>query len=336
MRRGASTPIDNARDRHSVPVVAALPDRHSRSRRTSTACSTDRTSRWAGTRTPFAERREAAIDIDFDALPLKEYVAYLPDKARIDLADGALTTRLKVVVRRRQPGERKLEVRGDAPSRRARAEAPRRIVAGRGRSNLAWRSIASMCSAATFASRRLAVDAPAIDVRRLADGRSSSRNRCSTRPARRDVTRPADGATPDAPWAVTWRRPRSRRAGSPSATKPRRSASSLADVASMRRICRRSRARRRTSRCRSSRPIASPSFKGEADVEPLVPRRPARSISRSSRSALLFPYYKDALAVDVQKGSLDLRGALRATRRRQSEALRRRGVHQRSRARLSR
>ena len=65
-----------------------------------------------GTTAPFAERREAALDIDFDALPLKDYVAYLPAKPRVDLAGGALTTRLKVVFVDGQAGR--------APARPAR------------------------------------------------------------------------------------------------------------------------------------------------------------------------------------------------------------------------
>ena len=67
-----------------------------------------------GTTTPFAERREAALDIDLDALPLPSYVAYLPGKPRVDLTGGALTTRLKIVFVDGPPSERRLELRGDA------------------------------------------------------------------------------------------------------------------------------------------------------------------------------------------------------------------------------
>src|SRR4029450_2055364 len=72
-----------------------------------------------GNTIPFAERREAAIDVDFDALPLKDYAAYLPVKPAGDRAGGTVSgatvpTRLKVVFVDGAPGERKLEVRGDA------------------------------------------------------------------------------------------------------------------------------------------------------------------------------------------------------------------------------
>ena len=61
-----------------------------------------------GSSAPFAERREAAIDVDLDALPLKDYLAYLPVRLRVDVAGGALTTRLKVVFVDGKPGERRL------------------------------------------------------------------------------------------------------------------------------------------------------------------------------------------------------------------------------------
>src|SRR5262249_51954860 len=47
-------------------------------------------------------------------------------------------------------------------------------------------------------------------------------------------------------------------------------------------------------------------FKGEADVEPLVPAATGTFDLKKFSLGLLFPYYKDVLAVDVQKGSLDL------------------------------
>ena len=68
----------------------------------------------AGTTVPFAERREASLDVDVDALPLPEYLAYLPVRLRFALAGGALTTRLKVVFVDGKGGERRLELRGEA------------------------------------------------------------------------------------------------------------------------------------------------------------------------------------------------------------------------------
>jgi uncharacterized protein involved in outer membrane biogenesis/uncharacterized membrane protein len=48
------------------------------------------------TSTPFAERKEAALDIDLDALALTEIAQYMPLPQGLKLKDGALTTRLKL------------------------------------------------------------------------------------------------------------------------------------------------------------------------------------------------------------------------------------------------
>ena len=69
----------------------------SASTRASKARSTERASRSRGsTSTPFGDRKEAAVDIDFDALALPGYVQYVPLPQGLKLTDGALTTRLKL------------------------------------------------------------------------------------------------------------------------------------------------------------------------------------------------------------------------------------------------
>ncbi len=106
----------------------------SASPRDSKAPSTDRISLLGGTTAPV---RGAARGGDRHrprcAAAQVDYVAYLPTKPRIDLADGRLTTRLKVVFVDGKPDERKLEVRGDARVDGLAARAPRRLVACRGR-----------------------------------------------------------------------------------------------------------------------------------------------------------------------------------------------------------
>ena len=67
-----------------------------------------------GTTVPFAERREATLDVDLDALPLPDYVAWLPSKPPLGLASGTLTTRLKVVFVDAGANDRRLELRGEA------------------------------------------------------------------------------------------------------------------------------------------------------------------------------------------------------------------------------
>ena len=46
--------------------------------------------------TPFADRKEATLDVDFDALSLLEIAQYVPLPHGLKLKDGALTTRLKL------------------------------------------------------------------------------------------------------------------------------------------------------------------------------------------------------------------------------------------------
>ena len=113
----------------AVPFVSSLPY-ETDIRVTPRMDGTFNGSRFAlnGSTTPFAERREATLDIDLDALPLPTYVAYLPVKPRFDLAGGALTTRLKIVFVDGMPSERRLELRGDAQRGRSRDQASRRLA----------------------------------------------------------------------------------------------------------------------------------------------------------------------------------------------------------------
>ena len=50
----------------------------------------------ANTSSPFLERREATLDLDFDALPLARYAEYVDLPGGMKVADGTLTTRLKL------------------------------------------------------------------------------------------------------------------------------------------------------------------------------------------------------------------------------------------------
>ena len=260
----------------------------------------------AGTATPFAEHQEAAIDIDFDALPLKAYVAYLPTKPRIDLADGALTTRLKVVFVEGAPAGRKLEVRGDvrvdklALTRRDKTPlaAADRISLTLDRADVFGRDI-------RIAS--LAIDAPALDVRRLADGSLElAQPFWDAAPGRRDATRPSAGAAPDKPWVVSVAKTTVAKGQLILDDETSTFQSSLADVtvdATNLSTKPGEKAHVALSFVSADRIAA---FKGEADVEPLVPTATGTFDLSKFSLGLLFPYYKDVLAVDVQKGSLDL------------------------------
>ena len=118
---------------------------------------------------PFADRVEATLDVDLDALQLPEYAAYAPLPQGLKLGDGALTTRLKLgfVTDRGAPstmtlaGTARLDglavLRKDgSPLASAKA-----IEATIGKVDFLDR---------TIALDRVAIDAPEADLRRLADG----------------------------------------------------------------------------------------------------------------------------------------------------------------------
>ena len=118
---------------------------------------------------PFADRVEEALNIDLDALRLPEYVEYAPLPQGLKLGDGALTTRLKLtfVTDKGMPstvtlaGTARLDglaiVRRDgSPLASAKA-----IDTTIGKIDVL---------AKTIALDRVAIDAPEVDLRRLADG----------------------------------------------------------------------------------------------------------------------------------------------------------------------
>jgi uncharacterized protein involved in outer membrane biogenesis len=262
-----------------------------------------------GDAVPFAERREAVFDIDFDALPLKEYVAYLPVRPRVDLAGGALTTRLKVVFIDGKPDERKLEIRGDvrvdglAIKRRdgSSLAAAERIALTLDRIDVFGRDV-------RIAS--VAADAPVADVRRLKDGTLELATplfeAASAPPARVTAANPA--AAPDKPWSVTVQKATIARGAVVLADETSGFRTELADAtvdASNLSTKAGEKAHVKLAFVSADR-IAS--FKGEADVEPTVPAATGTLDFEKFSLSLLLPYYRSALAVDVQKGSLDFAG----------------------------
>lgn len=265
----------------------------------------------SGTATPFAEHREAALDVDLDALPLREYVAYLPSKPRFDLAGGALTTRLKVVFVDGGPGGRRLELRGDARvdgfsvKRRdgSALVAADRIALALDRVDVFGRDI-------RIAS--LAVDAPAVDLRRRADGAFELAQplfELAPPPAARaDAAVGSGSSAPEKPWTATVAKASIAKGTIALVDEGSTFRSTLADVtAEAANLSTKAGEKAHvTLAFVSSDRIAS--FRGEADVEPTVPAASGRFELAKFSLALLFPFYKDALAVDVQKGSLDLAG----------------------------
>ena len=270
---------------------------------------------FGGTTTPFAERHDVAIDIDVDALPLKAYVAYLPVKPRIDVSGGTLTTRLKVVFVDGKDDERKLELRGDARVdglALARRDGTSLVMANRiaialDRIDLFGRDV-------RVAS--LAIDAPAVDLKRLRDGALELAQplfeSAPVTAVRRQEQGPVGAASastsaaPDKPWSVTVAKTTLTRGKLALVDETSMFRTELADVAvdATNLSTRRGETAHVALSFVSADRIAT--FRGRADVEPLVPAGAGTFELTKFSLGLLFPYYKDVLAVDVQKGSLDL------------------------------
>ena len=267
-----------------------------------------------GSSVPFAERREAELDIDLDALPLPSYVAYLPAKPPFDLASGALTTHLKVVFVDGRPGERRLELRGDARvDGLALKRADGSSLAAAEHITVAIDRIDLLGDDTRIAS--IAIDAPVVDFKRLADGTLEwARFLADPKPLKGTPTRaitpvPATAASQARPWAVSIGKLAIAHGSVALADQTSGFESKLVDVAldaSNLTTKPGERAHVRVDFVSADR-IAS--FSGEADVEPTVPAATGRFALSKFSLGLLFPYYKSALAVDVQKGSLDFASA---------------------------
>jgi hypothetical protein len=256
-----------------------------------------------GTTVPFAEHREATLDIDLDALPLPPYVAYLPAKPHFELASGTLTTKLKVVFVEGASGARRLELRGDARtdglSIRRRdgttLAAAERIAVGLDRIDVFGRD----ASIAT-----LDIDAPVVAIKRFADGTLEW-----ARPLVDAAPAPAQGAAREPPPVLRIAKIAIRRGTMALADEASTFRSTLVDVA----LDATNLGTRPGDKTHVKVAFVSAdriaSFAGEADVEPLVPTATGRFTLAKFSLGLLFPFYQSALAVDVQKGSLDYASA---------------------------
>ncbi len=258
-----------------------------------------------GSATPFAESREATLDIDLEALQLPFYAAYLPGKPRLEIAGGELTTHLKIAFVEGKPGERSLELRGEARVDKLAIDrrdgsalgAARRIAVTIERIDV-LRNDARVTS--------VSIDAPTVDVKRLADGTLEWAQALNGPPPRASTSpQPSVGKS----WQVWIGRLAIDHGTVALGDDTSQFHSTLVDVALD--------ASNLTTRAGekahvklgfvSSDRIAS--FSGEADVEPSGPAATGRFALSKFSLGLLAPYYRSALAVDVQKGSFDFASA---------------------------
>jgi hypothetical protein len=255
----------------------------------------------AGNTVPFGEPREASLDVDLDALALPEYLAYLPTRPRVDLTGGALTTRLKVVFVDGKPGERKLEVRGEA-----RVDGLK--LARRDGTSLASADRIAVALNRVDVFNRLAdidlvaVVVPKVDVKRLQDGSLEVAGPWFDAPPKRAA--PAEA--PGAPWTVNVAKAGIQGGALDLSDEGSGFHSSLVDVT----VDATNLSTKRGSKVHVALAFVTDdriaSFKGEADVDPFAPAAAGTFELAKFSLGLLFPYYKDVLAVDVQQGSLDL------------------------------
>jgi uncharacterized protein involved in outer membrane biogenesis len=254
-----------------------------------------------GTTEPFAARREATIDVDLDALALPQYVAYLPTRPRLDLAGGALTTRLKVAFVDGKPEERKLEIRGEA---RIDGLAIHRRD---GTPLAAAERIAVVLDRVDVFGRDARIESTTIDAPSLQLVRQREGTLELAAPLFEQVAaKPASTEPPSAPWIVTMNKAALARGALEVMDETSGFRSSLADIA----VQATGVSTRKGTKAHVALSFVSAdriaSFKGEADVDPLAPAATGTFDLEKFSLALLFPYYKDALAVEVQQGSLDL------------------------------
>ena len=281
-----------------------------------------------GSAMPFAERRETTLDIDLDALKLPPYVAYLPSRPTLDLAGGALTTRLTIAFVEQGPTDGRLELRGNAHvdglAIKRRDGTP--LVAA-DRIAVALDRVGVFDRQARIAS--VTIEAPRVDIMRLTDGTLELARPILDAPfdAGRPAPSPATGskATEKRPWAVSVGTLAIDHGTVALADETSGFRSTLIDVkldATSLSTAPGKKAHVKLAFVSEDR-IAS--FSGEADVDPTAPAATGRFELAKFSLGLLFPYYSEVLDVDVQKGSLDLAAPLQRRCQRQPQAERRSG-----------
>jgi Domain of Unknown Function (DUF748) len=122
-----------------------------------------------GATTPFAQNREAALAMNLDALPLPKYVAYLPYKLNRTLAGGALTTRMHVIFRDGGGTQPALQLTGDArvdDFELTRSDGAPLLAAKR--VGVSFRSLRLFARDVDVAE--LSVEAPQVELRRAQSG----------------------------------------------------------------------------------------------------------------------------------------------------------------------
>lgn len=122
-----------------------------------------------GTTTPFAREREASLDIDLDAVPLTQYLAYLPVKLRARIPSATMSTHARLVFSEGDAASRSLWLAGELTLDRfalQRADGAEVATIGRAVAHVARLDVFNR----TLVLDSLRVERPVLDVRRGASG----------------------------------------------------------------------------------------------------------------------------------------------------------------------
>lgn len=261
---------------------------------------------------PFEDTQQATLEINFDALQLPRYMEYAPLPGGLKLTDGALTTRLTLafIMGKGSPrgitltGTTRLDGLAVAREDASPLAGAKKIEVAIGKLDLLGR---------TLAVDRIAVEAPQLDLRRMADGTIEARRLFTVAPASKPAA-PVSPAAPsaDAPKAAarapwSWSVAETRisdgvlRVADEAVSPAFRTTLSAVAVSG---------ARFASKGVPGSAEIAFDSedgahfaAQGEVDVEGLAAR--GHFALTKLPLAKLRPYYASVLAIDIRRGSVD-------------------------------
>jgi len=254
--------------------------------------------------TPFADRREATLALDVDAFPLAEYIRYAPLPQGVKLKDGALTTRLTLAFVTDKNTPRAITLSGAARIDRlavTRADGSPLIAADS--VDMKLRKLDLL--ARSLAVESVTIDKPDVDLRRRADGALELDGLLFA--TAEGAHRPANDA-PAAPW--TYAIDSARIAGgtlhlSDASVTPAFD-STLSSVAVQARSLASSGASGVVELAFDSEEGAH--FTGNGEVDVAAKRAHGHAELKTFHLAKLYPYYSQALNLDIRKGTLDFAG----------------------------
>ena len=254
---------------------------------------------------PFTDVKEASLDVNLDALPLARYVEYASLPVAAKVKDGALTTRLKVAFVTEKDVPKTLKVSGTA--RVDRLALTRNDGSPLASAPAIDATIAELdMLARTLKLARVAVDAPNVDLKRLPDGTLELARLAQPPAAPGRAGGPAGASAPTWSISVADAAVAHGTLALADASIQPAFAATLTDVTI-------GATNLSTGRAPPAHVIVAfdsdgARFDGTADVD-LAGLAATGHFALSKFSlARLYPYYGDALALDVRRGALALAG----------------------------